>query len=55
MSFPIRLPTMVTISSGQTCPSQDVIYAERRKVESDLEMIYSTPPVKVMVGQEWPT
>ena len=34
-SFPIRLPP--TISSGQTCPSQDAVNAERRRMSVILE------------------
>ena len=37
LSFPVGLPPTVTISSGQTCPSQDAINAEHRRVRDILE------------------
>ena len=37
LSFPLGLPPTVTISSGQTCPSQDAINAEHRRVRDILE------------------
>ena len=39
---PMRLPT-VTISSGQTCPSQDAVNAEQRRVRGILAKRYSSP------------
>ena len=42
LPFPLGLPP--TISSGQTCPSQDAINAEHRRVRDILEETYSTPP-----------
>ena len=36
-SFPVRLPQTVTISNGQTCPSQDSINAEHRRVRDILD------------------
>ena len=35
--FPLGLPPTATISSGQTCPSQDAINAEHRRVNDILE------------------
>ena len=37
LSFPLGLPPTVTVSSGQTCPSQDAIDAEHRRVRDILE------------------
>ena len=37
LSFPIGLPPTVTISCGQTCPSQDAINTEHRRVRNILE------------------
>ena len=37
LSFPLGLPPTVTISSEQTCPSQDAINAEHRRVRDILE------------------
>ena len=34
---PVRLPPNVTISNGQTCPSQDAVNAERKRVRDILE------------------
>ena len=41
---PVRLPPTVTISSGQTCPSQDAIDDNHRRVRDILEEQYSAPP-----------
>ena len=40
---PIRLPT-VSISSGQTCPSQDAVNSANSKVRDILEDSYAAPP-----------
>ena len=37
LSFPVRLPRTVTNSTGQSCPSQDAINAEHRRVRDILE------------------
>ena len=42
LSFPVRLPP--TISSGQTCPSQDAINAANSKVRDILEDSFAAPP-----------
>ena len=43
LSFPVRLPPTVTISTGQTCP-QDTVNAANSKVRDILEGRYCTPP-----------
>ena len=37
LSFPVRLPPTVTNSTGQSCPSQDAINTEHRRVRDILE------------------